>query len=560
MIRIILKILKYSFLTVVSLLVAMILYGVYLYHSADRSVPDIRIPEPVPQVIVADGYSQYDSSVLRLNRPGLWELHLKGDAAERGMAFGQLCKDLMYEQEKAFVTQIRRLVPSDNYLTFLKYITIIYNRNIAKNIPEEYRDEIYASSFACSHEYDFIGNAYDRQLNYHAAHDLGHAMQEYMLVGCSSFGVWGGASQDSSLIIGRNFDFYVGEDFAKNKIVTFFYPDKGYKFASIGWAGMVGVLSGMNETGLTVTMNAAKSAPPTSSKTPISIIARKILQYSSNIQEAYQIARSMDAFVSESLLIGSANDGIAAIIEKSPENTILYKVNGEVLISTNHFQSKEFLNNKDNDDAVKSIEGSHSLYRFNRLSELIREKGKITPLKAAEILRDPYGSGGRSIGLTNEKSINQFIAHHSVIFEPKKRMMWVSTDPWQLGEMVAYNLDSVFKKRNFNSSSDIVSLKIPRDSIMLNGVYKNVVKFKLLAGVIADAVKNKKRVPEYKLRELVECNPDYYYSYELIGNYYLSSGDKGTAIEMYQESLKRELPSNGVKKDIYGKINKLKKR
>lgn len=560
MIRIILKILKYSFLTVVSLLVAMILYGVYLYHSADRSVPDIRIPEPVPQVIVADGYSQYDSSVLRLNRPGLWELHLKGDATERGMAFGQLCKDLMYEQEKAFVTQIRRLVPSDNYLTFLKYITIIYNRNIAKNIPEEYRDEIYASSFACSHEYDFIGNAYDRQLNYHAAHDLGHAMQEYMLVGCSSFGVWGGASQDSSLIIGRNFDFYVGEDFAKNKIVTFFYPDKGYKFASIGWAGMVGVLSGMNETGLTVTMNAAKSAPPTSSKTPISIIARKILQYSSNIEEAYQIARSMDAFVSESLLIGSANDGIAAIIEKSPENTILYKVNGEVLISTNHFQSKEFLNNKDNDDAVKSIEGSHSLYRFNRLSELIREKGKITPLKAAEILRDPYGSGGRSIGLTNEKSINQFIAHHSVIFEPKKRMMWVSTDPWQLGEMVAYNLDSVFKKRNFNSSSDIVSLKIPRDSIMLGGVYKNVVKFKMLASVIADAVKNKKRVPEYKLRELVECNPDYYYSYELIGNYYLSSGDKGTAIEMYQESLKRELPSNGVKKEIYGKINKLKKR
>ena len=70
-------------------------------------------------------------------------------------------------------------------------------------MPEEYRDEIYGISLSCTHEYDFIGTPYERQLNYHSAHDLGHAMQDYMLVGCSSFACWGENSADSSLIIGR---------------------------------------------------------------------------------------------------------------------------------------------------------------------------------------------------------------------------------------------------------------------------------------------------------------------------------------------------------------------
>ena len=155
---------------------------------------------------------------------------------------------------------------------------IIFTRKLGQHIPIEYRDEIEAMSAFCTHEYDAIGTPYERQLNDHAAHDIGHTMQQYMLVGCSSFGVWGNNSMDGSLLVGRNFDFYVGDEFAKNKIITFAQPESGCRYASIGWAGMLGVLSGMNEGRLTVTVNAAKGAIPNAAAIPIYRLGREILR------------------------------------------------------------------------------------------------------------------------------------------------------------------------------------------------------------------------------------------------------------------------------------------
>ncbi len=103
----------------------------------------------------------------------------------------------MHYQESVFVNQIRELVPSETYMNMLKYMIRFYNRNITDYIPTEYQEEIYGTSLACPSEFNFVGSPYERQLNYHAAHDLGHAMQDYMLVGCTSFAVWGSESEDS---------------------------------------------------------------------------------------------------------------------------------------------------------------------------------------------------------------------------------------------------------------------------------------------------------------------------------------------------------------------------
>lgn len=548
------KLFKVLLWTLVGIVALPIIMMCYLYLSADMGEPELSF-DPTKYVAVnksdtlvcGNSYMRYDSC-------GLWELYVVGSGEVRGAKQGVLTKGLMKYQEDVFINQIRNIIPSDSYLSFLRTFIIIFNRNLGRDIPLEYRQEIASMSQYCTHEYDAIGTPYERQLNYHAAHDIGHTMQQYMLVGCSSFGVWGKLAQDSSMVVGRNFDFYVGDDFAKNKLMTFAVPDNGYRYASIGWAGMVGVLSGMNECGLTVTINAAKGAIPTSAAIPISILTREILQYASNIKEAYEIALSRKTFVSESILVGSTKDNKCAIIEKTPQRTELYFSEKEMIICTNHFQSEAFMTDSYN---VENIENSDSKYRYNRLEELLQQHKQISYTSAVEILRNRFGKGGTDIGIGNEMSLNQSIAHHSVVFMPKEKLMWVSTSPWQSGTMVCYDLKGFFEGTSKPYCK--LDMEIAEDSSFMRHDYPLLIKYRKCVKEINDAIKHNEKLSVGYINNFLALNEHHYYTYRIIGDYYAAMTEDAKAIEMYKRSLNCAIPYKNEQEEIEKLIIKLRK-
>ncbi|MGY8954538.1 MAG: C45 family autoproteolytic acyltransferase/hydrolase, partial [Flavobacteriales bacterium] len=231
-----------------------------------------------------------------------------------------------------------------------------------------------------------------------------------------------------------------GKGFSEEKMVVFMKPEKGIPFMLVSWPGFLGAVSGMNAKGLTVTINAGKSKIPLKTGTPISILTREILQYATNIEEAIEIAKSRKVFVSESILIGSAADGKAVIIEKSPKKQGLFVSGENQLVCSNHFQSEAFKKDKKNEE---HIEKWHSQYRYERMNQLLDSVDKIDYLDVASILRNKEGFEGKMIGYGNEKAINQMMAHHGIIFKPEDLLVWVSANPCQMGEFVCYDLNKV---------------------------------------------------------------------------------------------------------------------
>jgi hypothetical protein len=552
--RIVRKILKFFAWFFGIILIAILIFCFYVWKIADLKPPVIkdRSAELLPRQSLDSSAFTIGNNWLRKSKYGLYEMYTSGQPFERGVINGKLSKELVISQEEAFTHQIKKMIPSDGYLRFLKYVVGFMNRGLPEHVTEEYKEEIYGISLSASDSFQWVGTKYSRQMNYHAAHDVGHALQNLMLVGCTSFSAWDTKTENGAMIVGRNFDFWVGDEFAKNKIVSFVAPSTGHKFAFITWGGFIGVVSGMNDKGLTVTINAARSSIPTDAATPVSLVAREVLQYAGNIKEAIAIAHKRKMFVSESFLIASAADHKSVIIEKTPDTLAVYDPHQDMVTCANHYQSDLFKTQKLNEEQMA---GSASVYRFQRMQELLQQNYPLTPQKVANILRDRKGLGGADIGVGNEKAVNQFVAHHSIIFMPDSLRMWVSTSPWQLGTYVCYDLRKIFAMQGLKVDAEVAdtALNIAPDTFLQSADYKKFMLFRQTKMDWMDKL-------NINVQNFIPNDPQYYDAYRLTGDYYMAHKDYPNAIKSYQAALTKEIATVKERESIERKIKLCEKK
>ena len=512
----------------------------------------------IPKVIQKnDTLRIYKNNYLLKNKQNLWELYSQGNPYQLGLTSGALLEKLYKKQDSIFYQKINSFVPSQRKQKILFHFLKWFNRDIEKNIIPEYQAELYGISHYSDTVFNRYIPAYQRSMYLHAAHDIGHALQDLMLVGCSSLVVWGDKTPDGKLLIGRNLDFYVGDDFAQNKLISFVKPSSGIPFMSVSWAGMIGVVSGMNYEGLMVTINASKSDIPFKAKTPISLLCREILQYASTLEEAVEIAKKRSVFVSENILVASAKDKKAIIIEISPRKIDAFESpNYDNLICTNHFQSDGYLSDKKN---IKQIKETHSFYRYQKIQELLQKSNKISPEYMAEILRNTEGLNKKSLGYGNEKAINQLLAHHGIIFKPEEKLVWVSSSPYQLGEFVCYDLEKIFNS-DFQGviSAQIQERNIPKSKFLSTKEYENYEKYRILEHKIEIDLKTNKFIDNQSVMQLENLNPDYWKAYFIIGKVLLKNKDKRARI-YFEKSLSLEIPYSDERQEVEKYLKKSKK-
>ncbi|HPM46885.1 MAG TPA: C45 family autoproteolytic acyltransferase/hydrolase [bacterium] len=469
---------KIKRLVIFSLLFSPIIFVAFLLLLTSAEIP-VEIKDQIIPVAVAEkidgSLSGIKNNRFRHSQSGLYELYVEGSPIEIGRYEGVLTKELIVRQEEIFVDMLNRFVPGKYSRFMMKKFIYLFNKSMQKEISEEYLSEIFGISSVMEDDFAGLGNPYFRVLNYHAAHDIGHMMTNLNLVGCTAFSVKGEKSVDGDLITGRNFDFFIGDRFAKEKIISFIKPDNGFPFATVSWGGMTGVISGMNLRGLSITLNAAESEIPTDTATPVVLVAREMLQYADTIEKAYEIARSREIFVSQIFFVSSAIDNRSALIEKTPEKTELFYPESDESAVTNHFTGK--LKGSEKHRNPESLRNSQK--RLERVYELIEKEKPLNIEKTVKILRDTKGYGDKQVEPGSETAINQYVAHHSVVFNNTKKIMFISTSPWQFGEFRAYELEKVFnefsKLRNDVEISD-EELTIPADEFMKSEEFQRVKK------------------------------------------------------------------------------------
>lgn len=106
--------------------------------------------------------------------------------------------------------------------------------------------------------------------------------------GCSNFGVWGSRTEGGALFSGRNLDYSTDTGINDFKLVSVIHPPEEGRFAhaTVGFACLVGALTGMSAAGLTVHEANLESDQDTFFGFPWMLRLRDVMERASTMEEA----------------------------------------------------------------------------------------------------------------------------------------------------------------------------------------------------------------------------------------------------------------------------------
>lgn len=239
-------------------------------------------------------------------------------------------------------------------------------------------------------------------------------MLELEVAGCTSLGFYSKAISTNETVLAKNFDY---ANFVESyPLVCETQPNKDYRTLSCRLTPLSGALDGMNEFGLAMTYNLARSIDETEYHVPTSVILQEMLETCKNVQEGVEfLAKSRTGGHDGIITLADAADKIR-VVEFSRQHFKAYEPQSNSVINTNHFQTQE----------MKLIEKvpvySNSIPRLDRANELLANKTNINVESIKAVLRD-HGTENTPTDATICMHGKWFSTWRSMIMYPKSRTM-----------------------------------------------------------------------------------------------------------------------------------------
>jgi hypothetical protein len=301
---------------------------------------------------------------------------------------------------------------------------------------------------------------------------LDHALQfsaiaRRLPAGCTFLSVWGEKSKHTKTLIARNFDWATKffPLFQSSPTVAIFKPQNGdMSIATIGYAGWISSITGVNAHGLSISLNsgaystghaAAPFAPSYFANLTQALFKSKNL----NQLETNLLGLSPDT----GYIVNIADKTIAESIEASPtyilkfahkkqfarvrrDDSELYyenKIGNNGLIATNSFRLNGWQDNFILDKLLKitpyPAKGSTPTMSFlrydNIVKALLEHQSSMDVSTLKSIMEKPIQQGGAT-EYSDNPLFNHENTYYSVIYDASNHTLWVrfiddSHSPWQ---------------------------------------------------------------------------------------------------------------------------------
>lgn len=218
------------------------------------------------------------------------------------------------------------------------------------------------------------------------------------MTACSAVALPASASPDGVARLGRNLDFPSFNIADKHTVLLVYRPsDNRYGLAAIGWPGLVGVLSGMNEHGLTLSNMEVDRPRRAPSAMPYTLLYRTVLERCRTVDEAVALLQRTPRQSANNLILMDAA-GDRAVVELTPDSVHVRRPTSpdNALISTNHQRG-------DDADTLGFCR------RYDLLRAVSKEKHGAIDEPAIESMLEDVSQGRMSL--------------QSMVFEPSARVI-----------------------------------------------------------------------------------------------------------------------------------------
>ncbi|MBS3810103.1 MAG: hypothetical protein KGY38_08120 [Desulfobacterales bacterium] len=337
---------------------------------AHPRLAELQAVEPVEK----NGLTEFNGSK-KYVKDGVPVILLRGSPYEMGYARGVLLKKELRQWTVDNLTMIKKMAFGNIGLSMLHSRT----EELSRFIPDQYRQELKGLSAGASIDYDTL-------LMLNVLDTIGKQFA------CTSTAV---KDENGHILRSRGLDFKDLKYF-RPSMLFIYRPDNGNAFASLGPPGIIGVLTAINEEGLTFGVHDIFAAGLEWRGIPAGMLYRTVVESADTVDEAGRIIKNANRSVAQMALVTDPGD--AAVFEFTHDEFGKIEMTESPLILTNHTRAID-----------EGRKYKNSINRFHEAASFFNKAGnRVTLDKLVELHRMPL--------ISREKNPTPSLNIHSAVF------------------------------------------------------------------------------------------------------------------------------------------------